>query len=356
MPSENPQISVVIPVYNGGQFIARTLDALRQQTFADFEVLCVNDCSTDDSGAVLQQYAQNDPRIRVFTTPTNQGIPSKVIKPYALPNLRGEYYVYSSQDDLFSPDWLEKMWHKARETGADAVLPKLVFAHAHNPAKNHSLVGINGNLDVVLTNREAVILSLDWLISGNALWKVSLVKRLDYPDFGLYADEYFVRELFFHANKVVFCEGTFYYSQDNPASIARKPGYKRFDSPYNHYKLFEFLKQHDFAPDICAQELMRAIRDLLQKKQELILNQTRYSSEHRQEAENRIQKCYATISQNEAAVSLLKQKTRFKHAPKVFAMTHGYRFFSAYCQWLAQLRRIRRWISCRSGKPRGTPA
>jgi hypothetical protein len=75
----------------------------------------------------------------------------------------------------------------------------------------------------------------------------------------------------------------------------------------------------------------------------------------------RIAKTLAVLRQQtfvdfEVLCLILKRTTRLKHAPKVFAMTHGYRFFSAYCQWLAQLRRIRRWISCRSGKPRGTPA
>ena len=63
-----------------------------------------------------------------------------------------------------------------------------------------------------------------------------------------------------------------------------------------------------------------------------------------------------TFADFEVLCIVRKQRTRWKHAPKVFAMTQCYRFFCAYGQWLVQMRRIRRWISCRSGKPRGTPA
>jgi len=347
---KTPRISVVIPVYNGGKYLAQALDSLLCQSFKDFEVLCINDCSTDNSESVLKQYAQKDSRIRVLTTDTNQGIVPKVLKNYALPNLRGEYYAYSSQDDFYSEDWLEKMWRKAKETDADAVLPDLVFYHEHDPLKNRSLIGVYGNRDVMLTNREAVILSLDWIIPGNALWKVSLIKKLGYADFGMFADEYSARVFFYHCNKVVFSGGTFYYGQDNLGAITKQPGYKRFDSPYNHFRLFQFLKENSFDPEIYTRQLMKAVRDLLQKKQELILNKTHYSSDHLKEAESRIQKCYEAITKCDASVKTLKQQTHSKYAHKVFVLTHGYQFFGAYYNFIALMRRFRRLVSLRFGR------
>ena len=107
-----PQISVFIPVYNGANYIAATLDSLLKQSFQHFEVLCVNDCSTDDSLRILQGYAASDSRVRVLNMDSNQGAASKVLN-LALPAMRGKYFVYSSQDDLFSVDWLSKMHTRA---------------------------------------------------------------------------------------------------------------------------------------------------------------------------------------------------------------------------------------------------
>ena len=62
----SPRISVVMPVWNAGRFLGRTLDSVIGQTFDDFEVVCTNDGSTDDSLDVLRAYARRDPRIRVI--------------------------------------------------------------------------------------------------------------------------------------------------------------------------------------------------------------------------------------------------------------------------------------------------
>jgi glycosyltransferase involved in cell wall biosynthesis len=342
---KTPKISVVIPVYNGGTYLEQTLRSLLRQSFRDFEALCINDCSTDNSESILKQYAKTDPRIRVLATDVNQGIVPKVLNNRALPNVKGEYYVYSSQDDLFSEDWLEKMCRRAEETQADAVLPDLLFFHANDPSKDHALIGVHGDRDVVLSNRDAVILSLDWQIPGNALWKASLVKRLGYADFGMSADEYSVRVFFFHCNKVVFSGGTFYYRQDNPDAITRKPSYRWFDLPYTHFKLFEFLRDNHFEPDLYAKELLRSFHGLVQKKQELIANGANVPAAYQREAEERILRCYEAITRSELAKDIIKQQGGLPNMLKAFATFHGYRLFDSANRLITRLRGLRGWIS-----------
>jgi glycosyltransferase involved in cell wall biosynthesis len=339
---ELPKISVVIPVYNGERYLVKTLDCLLRQTFRDFEAICINDCSTDNSESVLRRYAQTDPRVRLLKTESNQGIVPKVLKYYALPNLRGEYYAYSSQDDLFSDDWLEKMWCKAVATGADAVIPDLVFYHVGDTSKNRTLAGVQGDRSVVLSNRDAVILSLDWIIPGNALWKTSLVQRLGYEDFGMFADEYSMRVFFYHCNRVVFSGGTFYYGQDNPDAITKKSSYKSFDSPYNHFRLYEFLKENTFDFAIYSKELLKAATGVRQKRQELIFNRAAYTPEESKEALNRIQKCYNAITQSEAALEVLRRQRGLKNSLAGFPLKHGRLIFEATCRFMVLLRRTKR--------------
>jgi len=340
---KDPKISVVIPVYNGEKYLARTLDSLLCQTFEDFEVLCINDCSTDNSESILKQYAQKDSRLLVLATDTNQGIVSKVLKNYALPILRGEYYVYSSQDDWFSEDWLEKMWRKAYETNADAVLPDLVFFHENDRSMDRALIGIHGDRNAVLSNRDAVILSLDWIIPGNALWKASLVKSVGYADFGMFACEYSHRVFFFHCNKVVFSGGVFYYRQDNSEAITKKPSYKQFDGPYTHFKLFEFLNNNKFASDVYTKELIESFHGLIQKKQELIATKANFSITYQQEAEKRILYCYEAITHCDLAVEIISRQKGLKYILKSFSAFHGYPFFDATNRLITYLRLLRRW-------------
>ena len=61
-----PAISVVMPVYNGARFLTRAIESVRNQAFPDWELLVVDDGSTDDSATLLDQFARTEPRIRVF--------------------------------------------------------------------------------------------------------------------------------------------------------------------------------------------------------------------------------------------------------------------------------------------------
>ena len=75
-PTQNIPLSVIVPVYNAGRYLEECLDSILGQSFADFELLLVNDGSTDGSEAICEAYAEIDPRIRFFsqTCPTLTGL------------------------------------------------------------------------------------------------------------------------------------------------------------------------------------------------------------------------------------------------------------------------------------------
>lgn len=251
------KVSVVIPVYNGAAYLPQTLASLYAQTHGDFEVLCVDDCSKDDSLAVLQAGAARDARVKVIRTPENFGAAPKVLN-FALPFMNGSYFVYASQDDLFSVDWLEKMLVKAQETGADAVLPTVTYYYENQHEPNRSLVGVGGNTDAVLSGQEAVMKTLGWEISGNALWNAELIKGMGFSDFALNADEFSVRRFFNVCNKVVFSAGEFLYRQDNAGAITKKITPRYFDFSYTHLKLARWLFEQGYPRAAVLKELRSA--------------------------------------------------------------------------------------------------
>src|SRR5258706_14041022 len=71
--SSSPAVSVVMPVYNGERYLASAIDSILAQTFTDFELIAVDDGSTDSSLPMLKRYAERDPRVRVISRP-NTGI------------------------------------------------------------------------------------------------------------------------------------------------------------------------------------------------------------------------------------------------------------------------------------------
>ena len=117
MSSEaNPKISVVIPVYNQERYIAQCLDTTLSQTMGDFEVICIDDGSTDGSGAVMDGYAQRDPRIKVVHR-ENKGVGPT--RNEALRMSKGEFVAFMDPDDFYPDDRVfERLYSAARSSGA----------------------------------------------------------------------------------------------------------------------------------------------------------------------------------------------------------------------------------------------
>jgi hypothetical protein len=113
-PVAGPDISVVMPVYNGADFVERAIGSVQAQTFANWELLVVDDGSTDDSHELVCRLAAADPRIRPFRLTSNRG-PSAA-RNHALRQARGALIAYLDCDDEFYPDYLARV-HAWRARG-----------------------------------------------------------------------------------------------------------------------------------------------------------------------------------------------------------------------------------------------
>jgi glycosyltransferase involved in cell wall biosynthesis len=273
---KTPLISVLIPIFNGAKYLHETLNSLLRQNFREFEVLCIDDSSNDNSLEIIKAYAKKDNRVQVLTLESNKGCVPLVLNT-VLDEIKGKYVVYSSQDDLFSTDWLLKMYSRALETGADATIPDLIFYYENDLQHRRVLSGLNGDRSAVLTGREAAQLSLNWTIPGNALWNSNLIKKIRFADFSFNADEYSTREFFFNCNKVVFCNGKFMYRQDNPDAITKKISLKSFDTAYTYFKLFLFFREKGYPFEVYGQEIRKAIISLQRMKTWLALEHSKLS-------------------------------------------------------------------------------
>jgi SAM-dependent methyltransferase len=288
------RISVFIPVHNGEKHLAKTLESVLAQTFRDFEVICVDDCSTDGSAAILRRFAEGDPRIRVVTTPRNLGTASRTLN-HALPEMTGGYFVYSSQDDLFSPDWLAAMHARAVETGADAVIPEVVLPHPSAPGRDRSLAGVAGDVSRVLSGREACQLSLDWSIPGNALLNARLVRTLGIEEFAVNSDEYSVRRLFLECNKVAFSGGRFLYRQDNPDAVTKRMNGGTFDWPYTQLRIAQLLEEYGFPEELVQREVAGAADAMRRLRRRLDADRASWSTTEIGRAEAAIERFEARL-------------------------------------------------------------
>lgn len=114
-----PAISVLVPIYNSCQYLPACLDSLARQTFTDIEIICIDDCSTDNSLAIARSYAAKDGRFLVFSQLSHQGIAN--IRNLLLEQASAKYIAFVDADDVVSPKYLEILYKKAIENNADIV-------------------------------------------------------------------------------------------------------------------------------------------------------------------------------------------------------------------------------------------
>jgi len=105
MGNDDPKVTVIMPVYNAAKYLPAALDSVLAQTLQDFEIVAVNDGSTDDSGAILEQYAARDSRIR-FVTQKNAGCAAA--RNAAVARAKGRYLAMHDADDVSYRTRLEK--------------------------------------------------------------------------------------------------------------------------------------------------------------------------------------------------------------------------------------------------------
>ena len=93
-----PKISIILPCYNAGEYLHRSIPNCLHQTLKDIEIICVNDGSTDNTAEILQEYANKDNRIKIITQ-ENQG--KLVARKRGIEHASGEYCMFLDQDDFY---------------------------------------------------------------------------------------------------------------------------------------------------------------------------------------------------------------------------------------------------------------
>ena len=112
---EKGLVSIIMPTYNCGRFITETIESIQAQTYENWEIEIVDDCSTDDTKAIVDALMEKDPRIHYYCLENNSG--AAVARTEAMKLARGEYMAFCDSDDLWMPDKLERQLAFMNENG-----------------------------------------------------------------------------------------------------------------------------------------------------------------------------------------------------------------------------------------------
>lgn len=119
------EFSIIIPAYNVEKYVAQTLKSLSLQTFKNFEIICIDDCSNDGTYKIIEKFAQIDKRIKLFKTSNHLG-PGGA-RNMALKLAAGKYIACVDADDAVMPNFLQVPYKKLEETDVSAVWVKALI-------------------------------------------------------------------------------------------------------------------------------------------------------------------------------------------------------------------------------------
>lgn len=122
---KNPAISVVMPVYNTDEYLQESISGVLNQTFKNFELILVNDGSTDRSLEIMQKFAKEDKRIKLINLEKNSG--AGAARNEGIKHITGKYTLFVDSDDFMFPMMLEKMYNQAEKLKLDMTMA-LVWA------------------------------------------------------------------------------------------------------------------------------------------------------------------------------------------------------------------------------------
>ena len=115
----DPKISIIVPVYNVEEFLSECIESILEQTFSDFELLLVNDASTDGSRDICENYANKDSRIRLLDNEKNQG--QSFSRNRGIREAKGIYVTFIDSDDVVDSSYLMKIFSAAEQEKAEVV-------------------------------------------------------------------------------------------------------------------------------------------------------------------------------------------------------------------------------------------
>jgi len=222
-----PKISFIIPVYNVASYLPKCLDSVLAQTFADTEVICINDGSTDDSGKILQNYAVKDKRIKVINQ-SNQGI--SAARNAGLKIVQSDYVMFVDSDDYIAPNMAEKLYKTMIEENPDVVVcsaecvnqlpkdasPDVIEWQSWLQPWFDEYVKPTGIYEVPKTIKDEFV-SVVW----NKLYKASIIKeyKIEFPLGLIEEDEYWLWAYMLHCKKYAFINERLYYYIQRSGSI-----------------------------------------------------------------------------------------------------------------------------------------
>lgn len=206
-------VSIVVPVFNVGEYVGECLESLRTQTYRNIEVIVVDDGSTDESGAICDATGATDPRFKVVHQ-ANAGL--SAARNAGIEMARGEWIAFVDSDDAVSPCFVEALITPGADISQCMFTcdsDELVASPDLHCAAFKACTGREASLALQLDSTGAAT------VAWNKLYRASLFEGVRFPVGRQHEDEFVTYRLLWHAGSVAVCDAPFYFYRQRSGSI-----------------------------------------------------------------------------------------------------------------------------------------
>lgn len=242
-------ISIIVPVYNVEKYVGKCIESILHQTYADFELILVNDGSTDTSYEICCKYAEKDERIRLINK-ENGGLSSA--RNRGIDVCKGDFITFVDSDDYISKFMLSELYKYIIENSADISMCSFKRVEEFEEIKD---IKVSGEIEILSSRNcfERIYSSQvdEFTVAWGKLYKRKLFENIRYPEGKIHEDEFVTYKLFYAANKIVYLNRKLYFylirSQSIMHSTFSKNSLVRLDAYEERVCFFEQIKEKELA-------------------------------------------------------------------------------------------------------------
>ena len=237
-------ISIIVPVYNVEKYICRCIDSILAQTYKDFELILVDDGSTDSSGKICDDYKERDKRIKVIHK-ENGGLSSA--RNVGIDVAEGDYIGFIDSDDYIRKDMYEILYKCIQKNNCDISICNYLFIDEDGNGVTH----MNNDLpikDEIISGYEAIekmcsYKGFYYITAWNKLYNKHIISSNKFPIGRVHEDVFNSYKILFNSNKVGCVYEPLYYYTINSNGITHKAfNIKRLDILYAYIERIKFSK------------------------------------------------------------------------------------------------------------------
>lgn len=243
------KVSVIVPVYNTSKYLRKCLESLVNQTLKDIEIIVINDCSTDSSKQILDEYKKYQ-NIKIINNDINKGI--GYTRNVGLKSANGKYVLFIDSDDYVDITMCEKMYQKAQTDNLDMVICRF---HKLLEKEDESLEELEPRFNIPyfentsLKNNPNLLLEIN-SAPWNKIYKRSLFQEVKFPENLKYEDAIVIVKTMIRAQKIGMVEDKLNYYLVRSNSESTVMDKRIFDIITINEQIHNELKKQEYYEDI----------------------------------------------------------------------------------------------------------